>query len=101
MQHNIPLVAIVFSDDAYGNVRRIQKTSYGGRTIGSDLLNPDFVKMAESFGAAGYLAETPDQLREAIQKSWDNDVPTIINVPIGEVPPMRSVAWQPQKRRGE
>jgi acetolactate synthase-1/2/3 large subunit len=101
VHHEIPLVAVVFSDDAFGNVRRIQKNQYGGRTIGSDLKNPDFVKYAESFGMPGYRAESPDQLADAINDAWKQDGPALIEVPIGEVPQMRSAAWQPQRRRGE
>ncbi|MEC8370088.1 MAG: thiamine pyrophosphate-dependent enzyme, partial [Pseudomonadota bacterium] len=33
VRHNINLVAVVFNDGAYGNVQRIQKLSYGNRTI--------------------------------------------------------------------
>lgn len=101
VHHDIPLVTIVFVDDAFGNVKRIQKNQYGGRTIASDLHNPDFVKFAESFGAQGLKAESPEQLREAINKGYEHDGPTLIEVPIGEVPQLRSVVWQPAKRRGE
>ena len=52
MRHRIPLVAIVFADGAFGNVRRIQQEAFGNRLIACDLANPDFVKFAESFGAA-------------------------------------------------
>ena len=50
VRHNIGVVALVFNDNAYGNVKRIQQTNYEGRTVASDLTNPDFVKLAESFG---------------------------------------------------
>jgi acetolactate synthase-1/2/3 large subunit len=56
MHHNLPVVAVVFDDGAFGNVRRIQKEQYGNRLIASDLTNPDFVKFAESFGAGGGAA---------------------------------------------
>src|SRR5690606_21796394 len=48
--HNIGVVALVFNDNAYGNVKRIQEKVYEGRTVASDLVNPDFVRLAESFG---------------------------------------------------
>ena len=51
-QHGIGVVAVVFSDGAYGNVKRIQQQAFNNRTIASDLRNPDFVKLAESFGLA-------------------------------------------------
>ena len=53
IRHRIPLVAMVFVDGAFGNVRRIQQEQFGNRLIACDLANPDFVKYAESFGAAG------------------------------------------------
>jgi acetolactate synthase-1/2/3 large subunit len=48
MRHRIPLVTVVFADGAFGNVRRIQEENYGNRLIACDLINPDFVKFAES-----------------------------------------------------
>ncbi len=53
VRHRIPLTTIVFNDGAFGNVRRIQEEKFGNQLIASDLANPDFVKFAESFGAAG------------------------------------------------
>src|SRR5690606_445851 len=56
VRHRIPLTAIVFTDGAFGNVRRIQEEKFGNRTIASDLANPDFVKFGEAFGAAAERA---------------------------------------------
>jgi acetolactate synthase-1/2/3 large subunit len=86
VRHNIAVIAIVFTDDAFGNVRRIQQEQFGGRTIASDLLNPDFLKLAEAFGVAGRKAESPDELRTAVEESVRADEPTLIAVPIGPVP---------------
>jgi acetolactate synthase-1/2/3 large subunit len=86
MRHRIPLVAIVFSDGAFGNVRRIQQERYGNRLIASDLANPDFVKYAESFGAAAERARTPDELRGAVKRGFARREPTLIEVPVGPLP---------------
>src|SRR5262249_15776843 len=69
MHHNIPLVTIVFNDNAFGNVRRIQQERYGNRLIGSDLTNPDFVAFATSFGAEAVRAHTPEELRIALRRA--------------------------------
>ena len=45
VRHRIPLTAIVFTDGAFGNVRRIQQERFGNRLIASDLANPDFVQI--------------------------------------------------------
>ena len=70
MRHRIPLVGVVFRDDAYGNVRRIQQERFGNRLIACDLSNPDFVKYAESFGAAGRRARSPAELRAALREAF-------------------------------
>lgn len=86
VQHRIGLVTILFNNNAYGNVRTMQIRDYGERVIATDLVNPDFVKLAEAFGANGYLAQNPDQLRVAMRKGFASDLPTLIEVPIGETP---------------
>jgi acetolactate synthase-1/2/3 large subunit len=86
MRHHIPLVAVVFADGAYGNVRRIQEEDFGNRLIASDLVNPDFVKYAESFGAAGRRARNPLELAVALKAAFAAREPTLIEVPIGPMP---------------
>src|ERR1051326_2754712 len=67
IRHRIPLVTVLFSDGAFGNVRRIQEERYGNRLIASDLTNPDFVRFAESFGARLIASDltNPDFVRFA------------------------------------
>ena len=86
MRHNIPLVAIVFADGAFGNVRRIQEEQFGNRLIASDLANPDFVKYAESFGAAGRRARNAGELRSALREAIAGREPALIEVPVGPMP---------------
>ena len=86
MRHRIPLVAVVFVDGAFGNVRRIQQELFGNRLIASDLANPDFVKYAESFGAAGRRARGPGELRTALRAALAAREPTLIEVPVGPMP---------------
>lgn len=88
VQHRIPLVTIVFNNDAYGNVRMMQIRDYDERVIATDLLNPDFVKLAESFGANAFRAETEADLRRALRYGFASHLPTLIDVPIGDTPSM-------------
>ncbi|MCY4147395.1 MAG: thiamine pyrophosphate-binding protein [Chloroflexi bacterium] len=85
-QHGIPLVAIVFNNDAYGNVRKMQIRDYDERVIASDLVNPDFVKLGEAFGTNAFRAETESQLRQALRYGFKSDLPTLIEVPMGDTP---------------
>ncbi|NQV56765.1 MAG: thiamine pyrophosphate-binding protein [Rhodospirillales bacterium] len=97
--HNINLITVVFNDAGYGNVRRNQKLMYNEHYIASDLHNPDFVALAEAFGAVGMRAEGPEGLSAALKEAIGLDKPVLIEVPVGEFPP-----WQPisprQKVRG-
>jgi acetolactate synthase-1/2/3 large subunit len=87
VQHRIPLVTVVFNDNAFGNVRLFQDRHFGGRRIASDLVNPDFVRLAECFGAQGLRAETPAELRAAIERGFATaDRPTLIEMPMGPLP---------------
>ncbi|MCA9850883.1 MAG: thiamine pyrophosphate-binding protein [Dehalococcoidia bacterium] len=80
----IPLVTLVFNDNMYGNVRRIQSQRYNGHTIASDLKNPNLAKVAEEFGVAGFRAKTPDELRKVLREALDLRAPALIEV---EQPP--------------
>jgi acetolactate synthase I/II/III large subunit len=81
VQHRIGSVAIVFNNRSFGNVLRDQKSSFGGHFLGERLRNPDFMKLAESFGAAGYRAETPAELRPVLERALADDAPALIEVP--------------------
>jgi acetolactate synthase-1/2/3 large subunit len=87
VQHKIGLVTLLFNNNRYGNVQQMQINNYGGRVIATDLHNPDFCKMAKSFGAQAIKAESFDEVRAAIRKGIaTTDVPTLIEVPVGDMP---------------
>ena len=86
VRHRINAIAIVFNDNAFGNVRRMQEQLYGGRVIASELHNPDFMKLAESFGVRGLRAEGPGGLRTQLSAALRDDAPALIEVPVGEMP---------------
>jgi acetolactate synthase-1/2/3 large subunit len=99
VQHRIPLTVIVFNDAAFGNVRRIQEERYGNRLIASDLVNPDFVRFAESFGAAAERARNPHELRAALDRSLKRrDQPSLIEVPVGPFPSPWEFIQRPKVR---
>jgi len=87
VRHRIPLTVVVFADGAFGNVSRIQQEQFGNRLIACDLSNPDFVRFAESFGAAAERARNPNELRAALRRAISRrDGPTLIEVPVGPMP---------------
>ena len=86
VQQRIATVTVVVNDGAYGNVRRSQIEKYGGKVIATELHNPDFVKLAESYGAQAFRVDQPAQLRDALRRGFDHDGPTVIEIPVDELP---------------
>ncbi|MGH8137654.1 MAG: thiamine pyrophosphate-dependent enzyme [Steroidobacteraceae bacterium] len=85
VQYQIGLKTIVFNSNSFANVQRQQRELFGNRLIGSDLRNPDFVALAEAFGAAGYRADTPAMLRRILERTLADPGPALIEVPVGEM----------------
>jgi acetolactate synthase-1/2/3 large subunit len=84
-RHHIAVVAVVFRDDAFGNVLRIQQEDYG-REIASRLTNPDLVTLAESFGIAGHRVTSLSGLETALDTAIASGQPAVIDVPLGPQP---------------
>lgn len=98
VQYNIGLKTIVFNSRNFGNVQRQQREWFGNRLIGSDLRNPDFVRLAEAFGAAAYRVEQPAQLRTLLERILGEPGPAIIEVPVGDMATPWKYIIQPRNR---
>jgi acetolactate synthase I/II/III large subunit len=85
VQHGLPVIAVVFNDDGYGNVRRAQRQRIG-RSIASDLRNPDLGRLAGSFDVLAIRAGGPDALRAALTRALDHPGPVLVEVPVGDMP---------------
>ncbi|MDE3073966.1 MAG: TPP-binding protein [Chloroflexota bacterium] len=86
VRHKLAVVSVIFDNGLFENVRRTQQERFGGRVIASDLANPDFVRLAESFGVAGFRAETAAQLETAIREALSLGAPALVHVPCGPMP---------------
>ncbi len=82
VQFNIGVVTLVFNNNAYGNVRRDQRERFDGRVVASDLVNPDFVKLAESFGVAAARVTSPETFRSALEKALADGGPYLIDIEV-------------------
>ncbi|MHC2257689.1 thiamine pyrophosphate-dependent enzyme [Bradyrhizobium embrapense] len=82
VQFKIGVVTLVFNNNAYGNVRRDQRQHFDGRVVASNLVNPDFVKLAESFGAGAARVTSPDQFRPVLEKALADGGPYVISVEV-------------------
>ncbi len=97
-RHNLAVVVVVFDNGAFGNVKRIQQERYGNRLIASDLHNPDFAKLADSFGIASFKAIDARQLEDALHKAFALNAPALVWVPHGDVPSPWDMIMMPKVR---
>lgn len=97
-RHNLAVVVVVFDNGAFGNVKRIQQERYGNRLIASDLHNPDFARLADSFGIASFKAIDAKQLEEALHTAFALNAPALVWVPHGDVPSPWDLIMMPKVR---
>lgn len=85
VQYRLPVKIFILNNQYMGMVRQWQELLYGGRYSESytDSL-PDFVKLAEAYGAAGLRATTPDQVDDVIKEMLSNDCLTIVDVAVDQ-----------------
>jgi acetolactate synthase-1/2/3 large subunit len=98
VRHSISLVTVVFNDNSFGNVKRMQAELYGGRIIASDLSNPNFVGLANSFGVEASVAKDPGELRSALDAAFLRGGPHLIEVPSAQMPEPRPYLNLPRFR---
>ena len=84
-QYGIGLVTVLFNNNRFQNVQRQQKEWFGGRIIGSDLKNPDFVAYGESFGIRSSRVAAPTRLRAELETCLARDEPALIEVQVGDM----------------
>jgi len=76
-----PLVVLIWNDCGYGLIKWKQMNQFG-RISHVDFGNPDFVKLADSFGAVGVRIERTEDLLPSLRKALESDSVTIIDCPV-------------------
>jgi acetolactate synthase I/II/III large subunit len=76
-----PFVTLIFNDGGYGLIEWKQMNKFGDSSF-IKFDNPDFVKLAESFGLRGYRVESAEQLVPILRSALAQDVPAIIDCPV-------------------
>jgi acetolactate synthase-1/2/3 large subunit len=86
VQHGIHVLALVFNNNAYGASEWDQTHRYNSHYIGTDLHNPDFIQLAESFGAVGMRTE-PEGLDASLQEALAVNAPVVLEVMLPNLMP--------------
>lgn len=79
----IPVIVFLLNNSSLGMVAQWQRTFYQRRMIGVEQGScPDYVKLAQSYGAQGIRAQSMDELGSAIKEALSSEVATVIDIPI-------------------
>lgn len=84
MKYGINVVAIVVNDGALSAIKGSQQKGCEGRTIDTDLLNPDFVEFAKSFGAYAKRVENLSDFKDTLRDALAAEKPALIEVMLQE-----------------
>ena len=82
MQYRANIIVLVVNNGIYGTIRMHQEREYPERVIGTDMVNPDFVALAEAHGAYGERITRAEQLDDAFARAVAADRPALIEIPI-------------------
>ena len=83
-KYGINVVAVVFNDEAFGNVSRDLDEAWGG-SFSAELRNPDFMKLADAYGVADLRAERPTDVGDLVRKALALDRPALVEIPVGRM----------------
>ena len=100
VQYGLNVIVLLFNNNSYGASEWQQTHDYGGRYIGTELLNPDFVQLAESFGAVG-LRSTPEKLEGSLREALAAQKPVVLEIALPNMmPPFHLVGHERTPREG-
>ena len=92
VSHKLPVKVVIFNNGRLGMIRQLQEFFYAGRYMVNDLeVLPDFVKLAEAYGAKGWRVSGRDELLPVLNEAFKAEGPAFIDVlvePLENVYPM-------------
>lgn len=80
--HNLPVVAIVLDNGAWGAEKAYQMEFFGGRLLGAEIASPPYDEVARLCGALGFSATSPDQIGPGIAEALAARRPAVLHVKI-------------------
>ena len=82
IQFELTVPIVIFNDSTYTAVEQAMKHDFRGKVMATDLINPDYVKLADAYGIPGIRANDATELEQAVTEALGRTGPTIIDVPI-------------------
>jgi acetolactate synthase-1/2/3 large subunit len=82
VQYDLPIVLLLVNNGMYATIRMHQERQFPGRVIGTDLENPDFVALAEAYGAFGERVERTEDFEAAFERALASGKPALLELPV-------------------
>jgi sulfoacetaldehyde acetyltransferase len=79
VREQIPVIAVVFNNNAWAAEKKNQIDYYDNRFVGTNLANPDFAQLARDMGAEGYRIEDPKDVNEVVAAAVSSGRPVVID----------------------
>jgi acetolactate synthase I/II/III large subunit len=76
-----PFVSVIWENQQYGSIVWKQDKKFG-RHFGVDFTNPDFVKLADSFGMPAWRCQSVEEFPQRLREALDQELPSLIVLPI-------------------
>ncbi|MEE8536140.1 MAG: thiamine pyrophosphate-dependent enzyme, partial [Kiloniellales bacterium] len=80
VQYGLPVIVILVNNGMWGTIRMHQERSYPGRVSATDLVNPDFAKLAEAYGGHGEVVERTEDFPAAFERARAAGRPALIEL---------------------
>jgi len=82
VQHQLPVIAVVIDNGAWGAEKAYQSEFFGGRLLGADIISPDYAEVAKLCGALGYTVDQPGGTAKAFEDALQRKKPAVIHVKV-------------------
>ena len=82
VQYQLPVIAVILDNGAWGAEKAYQSEFFGGRLLGADITGPAYDEYAELCGATGYQVTRPGELESALKSALEQNTPAVIHVKI-------------------
>jgi acetolactate synthase-1/2/3 large subunit len=82
VQHELPIVVLLVNNGMYATVRMHQERVFPGRVVGTDLVNPDFVALAQAYGGHAERVERTEEFEDAFERALAAGGPALLELPV-------------------
>ncbi|MGH6962106.1 MAG: thiamine pyrophosphate-dependent enzyme, partial [Dongiaceae bacterium] len=80
VQYGLAVIFLVINNGMYGTIRMHQEREYPGRTVATDLVNPDFAALARAYGAMGETVTTTAEFAPAFERALAAGKPALLEL---------------------